>query len=85
MLYRSKWHKLHRAMRVARHRALTARHDSGSGVNESAYRRFVWLVDNGQRFARSPTVPPLAVQCVRVRAFLAMKKMGWRDILPASG
>ena len=79
MRYRSKWHKWNRAIRVARRLALRGMPRDGFSVNESSYRRYLWLVDKGARLVPHSATPSLAVQCVRVRAFLLMKSMGWHD------
>jgi hypothetical protein len=78
-LYRSKWHKWTRAIRVAR-RLSMLHPDPGDTVNVRNWRRYNWLCDVGYRMVPHSALPPLAVQCVRVRGYLAMRSMGWRDV-----
>jgi hypothetical protein len=78
--YRSKWHKWSRAVRVARRLARIGIDPADPyTANDSAYHRYLWLVDKGARLVPHSAMPPLAVQCVRVRGYLTMRGMGWRD------
>ena len=76
MRHKSKHHQFRHLIRLTRRRALASL-KSGNESGGTAYRLYIWLCDNEPRLVRVSETPPLAVQCVRVRAYLAMKRIGW--------
>ena len=72
MKHRSKWHQYQHLIRLTRRRALAG--------SKTAYRLYIWLIDKGYRLVPHPRLPPLACQCVRVRAYLFFRSMGYRDL-----
>jgi hypothetical protein len=75
---RSKWHQRQRLIRLCRRNALANLAAGGNGG--AAYRCYLFLVDKSVTGRIDAVITPLAAQCVRVRSYLALKQMGWRDV-----
>lgn len=75
---RSKWHKRERLIRLCRRRAMENLERGGNGG--TAYRLYLFLIDKVKAGRIETPVTPLAAQCVRVRSYIAMQRMGWKDV-----